>query len=138
MFISLLVLVIVVALGLQISQKPQMNESVAYDEFSIKNDLLEQEKYTQDSNSSSEDNILDKKKIDNITTNDDCIIAGCNNQVCTDQENYTTDCRWHKSYGCYEKGVCERQNDGECGWTRTNEIMQCLMTHIPELAYQFD
>lgn len=54
-----------------------------------------------------------------------CVITGCSSQVCADSEQIT-DCAYREEYACYESAVCERQSDGNCGWTITDELRVCL------------
>jgi eight-cysteine-cluster-containing protein len=56
---------------------------------------------------------------------DGCVIGGCSGQVCSD-EDVITDCAYREYYICYANAQCERQTNGECGWTMTNELQQCL------------
>lgn len=60
------------------------------------------------------------------TDKKECKRGGCSSQVCTD-ENVITTCEWKEEYACYNKNAkCERQTDGECGWTQTAELTRCL------------
>jgi len=54
-----------------------------------------------------------------------CMITGCSSQVCSDQEVVTT-CEYRNEYACYKKARCERQSNGECGWTKTKELTSCV------------
>lgn len=54
-----------------------------------------------------------------------CIVTGCSGQVCSDEEVVTT-CEYREEYACYRDALCERQADGECGWTETEELTTCL------------
>jgi hypothetical protein len=54
-----------------------------------------------------------------------CVRGGCSNQVCSDHPVITT-CEWRPEYACYQKATCERQADGNCGFTRTKELTSCL------------
>lgn len=54
-----------------------------------------------------------------------CIKTGCSNQVCSDQTVVTT-CEFRPEYECYQKATCERQSDGNCGFTKTRELTTCL------------
>ncbi|MEK6334564.1 MAG: DUF6748 domain-containing protein [Acidobacteriota bacterium] len=54
-----------------------------------------------------------------------CIKTGCSSQVCSDREVITT-CEFRPEYACYQKAVCERQSDGNCGFTKTRELTECL------------
>ena len=59
-----------------------------------------------------------------------CNIGGCSGQVCSDRppEDIVTTCEWREEYACYREATCERQADGECGWTETPELQECLAT----------
>lgn len=54
-----------------------------------------------------------------------CIKTGCSSQVCADKDVITT-CEWRPEYACYQKAACERQADGNCGFTRSAELAACL------------
>lgn len=54
-----------------------------------------------------------------------CIKTGCSGQVCSDQEVMTT-CIYKPEYECYKKAACERQANGDCGFTQTPELAACL------------
>jgi hypothetical protein len=54
-----------------------------------------------------------------------CMKTGCSGQVCSDQEVVTT-CEYRTEYECYKKARCERQTNGDCGWTQTKELTSCL------------
>ncbi len=54
-----------------------------------------------------------------------CMKTGCSGQVCSDQEVMTT-CEYKAEYECYKKATCERQANGDCGFTPTPELNACL------------
>ncbi len=54
-----------------------------------------------------------------------CLISGCSAQVCSDKEVVTT-CEYKAAYACYKNARCERQSNGQCGWTETAALKQCL------------
>lgn len=54
-----------------------------------------------------------------------CIKTGCSSQVCSDRDVITT-CEFRPEYACYQKAICERQRNGECGFTQTAELAACL------------
>lgn len=54
-----------------------------------------------------------------------CFKTGCGNQVCADH-NVITTCEWRPEYACYQKAACERQKNGDCGFTMTPELKACL------------
>ncbi len=60
----------------------------------------------------------------------DCVIRGCNSQLCVDERNsnVNTSCQWQPEYACYalHNARCERQNNGYCSWTKTNALDQCI------------
>lgn len=54
-----------------------------------------------------------------------CVMSGCSSQVCG-EEDVATDCMYREEYACYQKAKCERQQNGQCGWTLTSDINACL------------
>jgi len=54
-----------------------------------------------------------------------CMKTGCSGQICSDHEVITT-CEYRTEYECYKKATCERQVNGECGFTKTRELTDCL------------
>jgi eight-cysteine-cluster-containing protein len=70
---------------------------------------------------------------DNVTERggDSCHVAGCSAQVCSDRDDVVTTCEWRDVYECYLSASCERQSDGACGWTPTQELNACLARHSP-------
>jgi outer membrane murein-binding lipoprotein Lpp len=56
---------------------------------------------------------------------DECRVGGCSRQVCADHDVVTT-CEWRDEYACYRHAVCERQSDGTCGWTPSDELKACV------------
>jgi hypothetical protein len=57
-----------------------------------------------------------------------CYRGGCSGQLCTDRPNAISTCEFRPEYACYAAATCERQADGECGWTQTTELQACLGT----------
>lgn len=58
-----------------------------------------------------------------------CAVAGCSGQLCVSADeagDIVTTCEYRAEYGCYAEAVCEPQADGQCGWTETPELQQCL------------
>lgn len=60
----------------------------------------------------------------------ECRRTGCSGQVCDDHDVAST-CEWMPEYACYAQAICERQADGECGWTITPEAAACLVNPPP-------
>ena len=57
----------------------------------------------------------------------DCIKTGCSGTVCAEPGNdVMTTCEFKPEYACYQKASCERQADGKCGWSQTDELKACL------------
>ncbi len=54
-----------------------------------------------------------------------CLITGCSGQICSDEDIITT-CEYKDEYTCYKTAQCERQEDGKCGWTPTEDLVACL------------
>lgn len=55
-----------------------------------------------------------------------CYVGGCSSQLCTDEANAVSTCEFREAYACYQNATCERQENGECGWTSTPALAQCL------------
>ena len=55
-----------------------------------------------------------------------CYVGGCSGQICSDQDGVISTCEWRDEYACYQTATCERQPDGQCGWTPTEELNSCL------------
>lgn len=58
----------------------------------------------------------------------DCVRTGCSGHLCAEEELVST-CEFKPEYACYQKATCERQKNGQCGFTPTNELVQCLGNH---------
>jgi hypothetical protein len=57
----------------------------------------------------------------------ECIVGGCSGQLCSDDRGgLASTCEWREEYACYRTAKCERQADGECGWTPSDELTACL------------
>jgi hypothetical protein len=54
-----------------------------------------------------------------------CKPTGCSGEICSDQ-NMASTCIYRQEYACYKTAKCERQSSGECGWTQTMELQDCL------------
>lgn len=54
-----------------------------------------------------------------------CVVSGCSGQICGEEEVMST-CEFRPEYTCYKDALCERQDDGTCGWTPTPRLEQCL------------
>jgi eight-cysteine-cluster-containing protein len=59
------------------------------------------------------------------TTQQDCKLTGCSNEVCSDQDVITS-CVYRAAYACYKGVSCARQKDGKCGWTTSPALTACL------------
>jgi hypothetical protein len=57
-----------------------------------------------------------------------CVTSGCNNEICQDSEDEprASICIYREEFECYKSGKCEVQENGECGWTVTDELVACL------------
>jgi eight-cysteine-cluster-containing protein len=57
-----------------------------------------------------------------------CKIGGCSGELCIDanSEDVYSICIYNPMYDCYKTATCEVQENGECGWTETSELQQCL------------
>lgn len=57
-----------------------------------------------------------------------CRTGGCNGEICESvlSGGMASICVVREEYICYRTAKCERQKNGECGWTMTKELEQCL------------
>lgn len=57
-----------------------------------------------------------------------CKPTGCSGQLCVDEAEgqVVTTCEYKAEYSCYKTAKCERQEDGKCGWTPSEELVTCL------------
>ncbi|OGK13184.1 hypothetical protein A3C98_00610 [Candidatus Roizmanbacteria bacterium RIFCSPHIGHO2_02_FULL_37_15] len=62
---------------------------------------------------------------------DGCVRAGCSSELCVDQSqaDIVTTCELKEEYSCLNSSICEKQPDGECGWTQTPQYLQCLTNY---------
>lgn len=55
-----------------------------------------------------------------------CYRGGCSGQICSDNPDVVSTCEFREEYACYQSAVCERQSNGQCGWTETAALRMCL------------
>lgn len=56
-----------------------------------------------------------------------CKIGGCSGQMCISEgDDGMSTCEYREVYACYQTATCMKQPDGDCGWTQTDELTQCL------------
>jgi hypothetical protein len=61
-----------------------------------------------------------------------CVKGGCSQTLCIEEgEDVMTTCEWRPEYACYQNAQCERQSDGGCGWTQTQELAACIASPPP-------
>lgn len=65
-------------------------------------------------------------RVENAAQSEGCFVGGCSSQICSDQEGVISTCEFRPEYACYQQASCERQADGECGWTQTAALNACL------------
>lgn len=54
-----------------------------------------------------------------------CKKTGCSQELCSDKD-VTSACEYKPEYACYRDAVCERQPTGECEFTKTKDLQECL------------
>ena len=64
-------------------------------------------------------------RVSGTTSLKPCIKTGCSGQICADETKMST-CEYRSEYECYKKAACERQDDGNCGFTKTPTLTSCL------------
>jgi hypothetical protein len=57
-----------------------------------------------------------------------CKRTGCSGQLCveSDSEDVITTCEFRAEYACYQEAPCERQPNGECGFTPSQGLSTCI------------
>lgn len=56
-----------------------------------------------------------------------CAPTGCSGQICAEAgSEMMSTCEFRPEYACYKASLCERQPDGNCGWTDSEELRECL------------
>jgi hypothetical protein len=59
-----------------------------------------------------------------------CVRAGCSDHLCVEEGmDIASTCEWRPVYECYQQASCERQLNGQCGFTPTHELLECLERH---------
>jgi hypothetical protein len=59
-----------------------------------------------------------------------CAVGGCYLDMCADSmANFPDICSYVEAFQCYRTATCERQDNGKCGWTATEELVSCLLAH---------
>jgi len=56
----------------------------------------------------------------------DCYVGGCSSQICSDKKDVISTCEYKEEYACYKTAKCERQDNGQCGWTPSHILISCL------------
>jgi len=57
----------------------------------------------------------------------DCKVSGCNGEVCSSQEGVASICVYKPEFECYSLTSC-KCTDGRCGWEKTEEFLDCIVT----------
>lgn len=65
--------------------------------------------------------------------NKGCIVTGCSSELCVDGSIGPVNslCVWRDEYTCLKNAECETQDDGNCGWTKSEEYFSCIGGNIP-------
>ena len=59
-----------------------------------------------------------------------CVRAGCSDHLCVEEGmDIASTCEWRPVYECYQQATCERQENEQCGFTPTHELVECLERH---------
>jgi eight-cysteine-cluster-containing protein len=62
-----------------------------------------------------------------VLTGQGCMRTGCSGHLCTEEgEQTVSTCQWKDEYACYKTARCEKQPDGNCGWTQSETLTTCL------------
>jgi len=61
-----------------------------------------------------------------------CVRGGCGGELCTEPGNdMATICVARPEHACYRAAACERQPNGQCGWTQSRQLRACLASPPP-------
>jgi len=62
-------------------------------------------------------------------TGNGCKRGGCSNHLCLEANapEVVSTCEYKEEYGCYQKAECKRQESGECNFSLTPELTNCLI-----------
>ena len=57
-----------------------------------------------------------------------CKVGGCSSELCLneDSEDIYSICIYSPTYECYKTARCEKQANGKCDWSQTEELKACL------------
>ena len=59
-----------------------------------------------------------------------CVRGGCSGQLCLEEGmEIASTCEWKDVYACYQAAECARQPNGQCSFTPTHELVECLNGH---------
>lgn len=62
--------------------------------------------------------------------NVECVRTGCNSEFCVEKgREIKSPCVWKEKYTCYQNAQCELQKNGKCGFTPTEELINCLRNY---------
>jgi hypothetical protein len=57
----------------------------------------------------------------------ECKIAGCSSELCVEpNDDGISPCSFRPEFACYKDATCARQESGQCGWTKTPALEQCI------------
>lgn len=61
-------------------------------------------------------------------TGQGCIRTGCSGHICANASDgaLVSTCEWREEYACYKTARCEKQGNGQCGWTPSESLSSCL------------
>jgi hypothetical protein len=61
-----------------------------------------------------------------------CERSGCSGELCIEPgSGMASICVYRPEFACYQGATCERQSNGQCGWTATTELRACLRSPPP-------
>ncbi len=62
-------------------------------------------------------------------TSGNCVTTGCSGELCVEKgqkQDVMTICVFLPEYECFKYTKCEKQENGECAWTRNENYLSCL------------
>jgi hypothetical protein len=72
--------------------------------------------------------------VSTATAGEGCYIGGCSQEICSDEPDAVSTCEYRAEYSCYKSARCEKQSNGQCGWTETSALTQCISLKLGEFS----
>jgi|GEM_PF-3183695 len=66
-------------------------------------------------------------EVGKVVSGTGCKVSGCNGELCVSADvGGFSPCVAYPRHNCFKGAECAVQSDGNCGWTQTPELTECL------------